>query len=328
MSIFISQVDDFEEVVIPDVKKNLTKIREFDKTPVKPSNRNISRKCRKGKKDDENEKNGGEKDGDNIDDAIDNFGEVNDFPEDIEDNCDKVLDSDEDYDDAMDKIHSDSETLENFNDAENVTKYASDISNPSTPASECKSVDDPFDEDYIDSPEASQESQITSASEALSDYSSEAIDMNPTLNDSPSSLGQCQNAAPRNEVRSENVESQIVPISESTRNGSEEKPDDSVQCARNIPENQNVDDQCAQDIPENQNVVPVDECSNDVRKRISANNLEVDENGKSVIWTRYVNSVYVEQRMKHYFFCSLIKFLCSKSHLKILLLLKMLVFCA
>ncbi|CAB4005653.1 GON-4 isoform X1, partial [Paramuricea clavata] len=277
------EVDDFEEVIIPDVKKNLTKTRDFGKTPMKPPGRSMSRKHRRVKKDDANDKNidgnvvDYDKDNDITEDIADRPEEVND---DIGDNYDKALDSDEDYDEPIDKINSDSETRENPNDTQSMpllTKYTSDLSNPSSPASECKSVDDLFDEDYIESPETTQESQVTSASEGASDLSNEATD--PALsNASPTSLEQCEN-------REQTEETPHIKVgNKHKKNDVISKPED-VDCSPDriaCGSTQATEETCK----EGNEIINIEECSDDFDNRISANNLEVDEDGKSVIWTR------------------------------------------
>lgn len=283
----ILQVDDFEEVIIPDVKKNLTKTRDFGKTPMKPPGRSMSRKHRRVKKDDANDKNidgnvvDYDKDNDITEDIADRPEEVND---DIGDNYDKALDSDEDYDEPIDKINSDSETREIPNDTESIpllTKYTSDLSNPSSPASECKSVDDPFDEDYIESPETTQESQVTSESEGASDLSNEATDVPALSNASPTSLEQCENREQTEEtphIKAGNKHQENDVIS---------KPED-VDCSPDRVtrgSTQTTEETCK----EGNEIINIEECSDDFDNRISANNLEVDEDGKSVIWTRYRN---------------------------------------
>lgn len=189
--------------------------------------------------------------------------------DDVGDNYDKALDSDEDYDEPTEKANSDSESREITNDTESVshlTKYTSDFSNPSSPASECKSVDDPFDEDYMESPETTQESQVTSASEAASDLSNEATDVPAMSSVSPDSSAQCENR----EKRTRNVDGEKDVISD-------------VKCAERTTSIKVNEVACSEGIK----IIDKEECSNNVKEQISANNLEVDADGKSVIWTRY-----------------------------------------
>lgn len=289
--LFVFQVDDFEEVVIPDVKKSLAKTREFGKTLVKPASRNISRKCRRVKKDDINDKNVCEnvidydkdRDEDITEDTIDRHEEMNGICDDMRDSSGKALESDEDDEGYMDKVNSDSEIREVSHDNVSLlTKYASDVSNPSSPGSECKSGDndDPFDEDYMESPGTTQESQVTSASEAASDLSNEALDT-PTSNHSPGSLAQCENMEttegndkkPHSEAHDFHAKEAVV-----LKQQTEESSSSQRTCSTNVAE-----EVCAERSDK-------DECSNDLGRRISANNLEVDEDGKSVIvWTRLVS---------------------------------------
>lgn len=294
--LFVFQVDDFEEVVIPDVKKSLAKTREFGKTLVKPASRNISKKCRRVKKDDINDKNVCEnvidydkdRDEDITEDTIDRHEEMNGICEDMRDNGSKALESDEDDEGYMDKINSDSEIREASHDNISLlAKYASDVSNPSSPGSECKSGDndDPFDEDDMESPGTTQESQVTSASEAASDLSSEALDILPTTsNHSPGSLAQCENMEttegldkkPHSEANGFHAKEVVVLKQEAENSSSSERT-----CSTNVAE-----EVCT----ERSSVIDKNECSNDLGKRISANNLEVDKDGKSVIiWTRLVS---------------------------------------
>lgn len=264
------------------MKKSLTKTREFGKASNKPPGRSISRKHRRAKKDDASDKNIDEnvmdydKDNDIIEDIVDRTEEVND---DAGDSYDKALDSDEDYDEPTDKANSDSESREITNDTESVsqlTKYASDLSNPSSPASECKSVDDPFDEDYIESPETTQESQVTSASEAASDISNEATDVPAMSSVSPES----------SQLECENLEQSEKTVHLRAMNADAEKEvvSENVKCS---PE-RTGSTPSAEDVCNNGNErINKEECSNNVDQRISANNLEVDSDGKSVIWTRY-----------------------------------------
>ena len=259
------------------MKKNLTKTREFSKSLVKPPSRNMTRKHRRMKKDDPNDK--------TMDESAIDYEKDNEISEDLTDRPEgvnediggyKVLDSDEEYD----KINSDSETRDATNDTESMSllsKYASDLSNPSSPASEYKSVDEPSDEDYMESPEITQESQVTSASEAASDLSNEAIDIPDMPNTSPKSLEQCENLQKTvteayDTPGSAFTENKIISTHEDVDDKIEQSVCDSTQGSKEMPEVL---------IRDNEG------CSTQIDARISANNLQVDENGKSVIWTRY-----------------------------------------
>jgi hypothetical protein len=279
-------VDDFEEIIIPDVKKNLAKTREFVKTATKPPT--MSRKHRRVKKDDTNDKNIDEnvidydKDNEMVEDPMEKSGEVND---DVVDNEDKALDSDDDdFNEPADKSNSDCETQEIPNDSEMPlsTKSNSDLSNVSSPASECKSVDDPFDEDYMESPETTRESQVTSASEAASDLSNEAVDVPAISTVSPDSLTQ----------RGHDRHSEKIPNTKT-----------SDVCADVISKPENISCHPGGSTPhvineiheEESKITTNEKCSNDLGPRIFANNLEVDEHGTSVIWTRYFKHGLVAQ---------------------------------
>lgn len=273
------------------MKKSLSKTREFGKTSNKLPSRNISRKHRRAKKDYANDKNMDEnvmdydKDNDITEDIIDRIEEMND---DVGDSYDKALDSDEDYDEPTDKANSDSESREITNDTESVsllTKYTSDLSNPSSPASECKSVDDPFDEDYMESPETTQESQVTSASEAASDLSNEATDVPAMSSVSPESSQQCENielSEKTAHLRTMNVDAEKEVYGENIKEVDAENIKYSPKRTA-CGSTQGGEDVCN----DGNKRTNEEECSNNVDQRISANNLEVDADGKSVIWTRY-----------------------------------------
>ena len=259
------------------MKKNLTKTREFVKIAAKQPA--MSRRHRRMKKDDTSDKNNDEnvmdydKDSDMTEDTLERNGEVTD---DIVDNYDKALDSDDDFDEPADKINSDCETSEIQNDAEMPvsTKYNSDLSNPSSPASECKSVDDPFDEDCMEFLEITQESRMTSASEAASDLSNEAIDVPAISTVSPDSLKECENAKQTEQTEDEKTSNTCT--------------EDVISKPENI--DCNIEGSTCEVLDETQEenceLTKNEESSNGLGQRISANNLEVDEDGTSVIWTR------------------------------------------
>ncbi|CAB4015394.1 Hypothetical predicted protein [Paramuricea clavata] len=271
--IFILEADDFEEVIIPDVKKNLTKTRDFGKTPMKPPGRSMSRKHRIMKKDDAhaNDK--------NIDGNVVDYDKDNDITEDMADRPEEVRDDLSIY--LSIYLNSDSETREIPNDTQSMpllTKYTSDLSNPSSPASECKSVEDLFDEDYIESPKTTQESQVTSASEGASDLSNEATDVPALCNASQTSLERCENReqieeTPHIKAGNKHQENDVI-----------SKPED-VDCSPDrvaCGSTQATEETCK----EGNEIINIEECSDDFDNRISAHNLEVDEDGKSVIWMR------------------------------------------
>lgn len=273
-----SQVDDFEEVVIPDVKKNLTKMREFFKEADKLNGKSMSsRKLQRIKKDEQNDKT-------NDEDVLD-CEKDNDIGEDGLADCtddlgEKALDSDDDYDETLDRMNSDSETAEGANDTESnapFTKYTSDLSNPSSPASECKSLGDPFDNDFLDS----QESQMTSASDFASDVSNEATDIPlSSLNDSPNSLDQSddppaieeESILKRSDASMENKKAEGLSCSPGSTT--------SALLVSVEKDSKEINETCNQE-----------EDTNECNVKISANNLEVDAEGRCVIWTRYCSKI-------------------------------------
>jgi hypothetical protein len=118
---------------------------------------------------------------------------------------------------------------------------------------------------------------VTSASEAASDLSSEAIDVHAMSNASPDSFLQCENREKSEEaphVKTRNVYTEdVLSKPENIDCSSEGTAGDSTQIAEELDK-------------EESEIINSEGCLNDLGKRISANNLEVDEDGTSVIWTR------------------------------------------
>ena len=174
-----------------------------------------------------------------------------------------------------------------------VRKYGSEQSNESSPASESVNAED-FLENNMESPATTHGSHMTSTSEGTSDLSNEACDVHPTSNTSimPADQYHCEElkgnfVEEKTGVEVENVKLEISKEEEEIRSRKLTDNKGGRESYRNKRTSLFKEKTTGELINKESDVCREGEDKESEFERISANNLELDQNGKSVIvWTR------------------------------------------